>query len=135
MWHGEKQHNNFVSSVNMSLNVPMPCRHARPVVSRHHHDYMLDTTTITDGPKTATLARACTISLTGSLALFFLPAQLRKERSLGEETAQRLSEKETAVRELTKRLREAEKAAAAATAATKAAIVGTRIPPGAREVI
>lgn len=49
VWHGEKQHINFASSVNMSLNVPMPCRHARPVVSRHHHDYILDTTTITDG--------------------------------------------------------------------------------------
>lgn len=60
--------------------------------------------------------------------------QLRKERSLGEETAHRLSAKETAVRELTKRLRDAEKAAAAATAAAEAAVVGTRLSTGVRLV-
>eukprot|EP00903_Cladosiphon_okamuranus_P008308 g7992.t1 len=64
-------------------------------------------------------------------------AQLQKERSFGEETAQRLSEKETMVRELTKRLREAEKAVAAATeaagAAAAAAVVGTRLPTGVRQ--
>lgn len=78
-------------------------------------------------------AHACVYpSRASSLCLF---PQLQRERSLGGETARRLSEKENAVRELTKRLREAEKAAVAAKAAAEAAIAGTRLPTGARQVL
>ena len=119
--HDNRQHN-FASSGEHQLNVNAASN--RKVSS-------LETSPQPRETLTAAFAPACAPRGLPRLCFF---AQLRKERGLGEETAQRLAERETAVRELTKRLREAEKAAAAATAAAKAAIVETRGSPGVRQV-
>jgi len=63
-----------------------------------------------------------------------LSPQLRKERDIAEETAQRLSDKEAAVRELTARLREMERAAATAKVAAAATVVRTHSPGSVRQV-